>query len=226
MALIFTGPTQHEGEIVTANVLLDDKALLRGLDKLAVDIHRENVAAGWWTNLADGSDLLETRNRGEMLMLGVTELDEAIDALDGGLSDDKLPQYFGFDVELADCAIRILDQIGAEQRRGGKWPLVTQSEGRPNLTVASVHAEMETWGKRVGVLRIVGALAKALDEGYRREKVGVARYYLTLALFRIIALCEAENIALFEIIEAKRAFNRQRADHKIENRMAEGGKKC
>lgn len=226
MVLIYTGPTQHEGSIVNANVLRDHADLMLGLDKLAVDIHRDNVEAGWWTNLTDGSDLLESRNRGEMLMLGVTELDEAIDALDGGLRDDKLPQYLGFDVEIADCAIRILDQIGAEQRRGGKWPLVTHSEGLPNLTVASVHTEMESWGKRVGVLRIIGALAKALDEGYRRNKVSVARYYLTLALFRIIALCEAENIALFEIIEAKRAFNRQRADHKIENRKADGGKKC
>jgi membrane-bound ClpP family serine protease len=76
------------------------------------------------------------------------------------------------------------------------------------------------------VLRVVGALAKALDEGYRRNKVSVARYYLTLALFRIIALCGIKGIPLFEIIEAKRAFNRQRADHKVENRKAEGGKKC
>lgn len=228
MALIFKGPTQHEGEIVVANVLFHDKELLRGLDKLAVDIHRDNVTAGWWTDLKDGSDLLEKRNRGEMLMLSVTELDEAIDAHDGGLRDDKLPQYLGLHVELADCAIRVLDLIGAEQRRGGKFPLVVYREGYGAITVAYLHEAMLHDRRDVHrmVLRIVSALSKALDEGYRRDKVGIARFFLTLALFRIIALCVIEDIPLFEIIEAKREFNSKRADHKVENRQAEGGKKC
>lgn len=234
MALIFRGPTQYQSddgkdEYVEAHVLFDDVDTIKALDRLAVDVHKDTVAAGWWTNLKEGSrqDMLETRNRGEMLMLCVTELDEAIDAHSRGARDDKLPQYLGLHVELADCAIRLLDLIGAEQRRGGKYPLVVHLSDLGSITVASVHVEMRnSWqGIEFAILQIIGALAKALDEGYRRERVGVARYYLTLALFRIIALCVIEDIPLFEIIEAKRQFNRTRPDHKIENRMAEGGKK-
>jgi hypothetical protein len=234
MALIFRGPTQYQtddgkDECVEAHVLFDDADVIKGLDRLAVDVHKDNVAAGWWTNLKEGTrhDMLETRNRGEMLMLCVTELDEAIDAHDQGARDDKLPQYLGLHVELADCAIRLLDLIGAEQRRAGKQPLVTYYHAYGAITVASAHVEFrQDWrGIEFAILRIIGALSKALDEGYRRERVALARFYLTLALFRIIALCAIEDIPLFEIIEAKREFNRTRADHKIENRMAEGGKK-
>lgn len=217
-------------EYVEANVLFDGPELIRGLDRLAVDIHADNVAAGWWSSLNEGvrEDLLETRNRGEMLMLAVTELDEAIDAHDQGIADDKLPHRRGLDVELADCAIRLFDTIGAEQRRGGKQPLVTYNKVHGTISVEAFVRDYrnERRGMHGDILRIVGDLSKALDEGYRREKVSVARFHLTAALLRIIALCEIEDIPLFDIIAEKREFNRNRADHKIENRLKDGGKKC
>jgi hypothetical protein len=39
----------------------------------------------------------------------MSELGEAIDADRRGASDDKLPQYLGRDVEIADALIRLLD---------------------------------------------------------------------------------------------------------------------
>lgn len=53
------------------------------------------------------------RNDGEVLMLIVSELAEALEALrKGNPPDDKLPQHSNFVVELADAFIRILNYAG------------------------------------------------------------------------------------------------------------------
>lgn len=49
------------------------------------------------------------RNVGEMLMLVVSELAEAMEGHRKGLRDDKLPHRLALEVELADALIRILD---------------------------------------------------------------------------------------------------------------------
>lgn len=217
--------TGHEH--VHADVLGYGHDLIQGLDYLAAEIHNENRVAGWWTDLATGADLLETRNRGEMLMLGVTELDEANDARRDQVNDDKLPERPGYQVELADCAIRLLDQLGAEQRASGdEYALIIAHTEHRSASVARSYREITNAGSGGTLMWIVGALSKALDEGYRKDRVRVARYWLTVALFRIIALAAHEEIPLFDIIAEKRAFNRNRADHKIENRKQDGGKKC
>lgn len=53
------------------------------------------------------------RNDGEVLMLIVSELAEALEALrHGNPPDEKLPQHSNFVVELADAFIRILNYAG------------------------------------------------------------------------------------------------------------------
>lgn len=49
------------------------------------------------------------RNIGEMLMLCVSELAESMEGHRKDLMDDKLPHRKQFEVELADCLIRIFD---------------------------------------------------------------------------------------------------------------------
>ena len=49
------------------------------------------------------------RNVGEMLMLCVSELSEAMEGHRKHLFDDKLPEYRMFDVEIVDCFIRLFD---------------------------------------------------------------------------------------------------------------------
>lgn len=106
--------------------------------------HGAAYRAGWWHDAKTGEP--KERNTGEILMLMVSELAEAMEGDRKGLKDDKLPQYEMFDVELADCLIRIFDCVGAK------------------------------------------------------------------------------NIPIGEIIAAKLAFNASRPDHKLENRIKEGGK--
>lgn len=66
--------------------------------------------AGWHSDLHSG-ELLE-RNKGEMLMLVVTEIAEAMEGERKGLMDDHLPTRPMAEVELADALIRICDYAG------------------------------------------------------------------------------------------------------------------
>lgn len=74
----------------------------------AREIHGANRR--WWYS-RDGERL--ERNKGELLMLVVSEVSEAMEALRTDAMDDKLPHRKGEEVELADAYIRIMDFAGA-----------------------------------------------------------------------------------------------------------------
>jgi len=80
---------------------------------LAEMIHRLNNHAGWWHDIETGE--AKDRNTGELLMLIVSEVGEAMEADRKDLMDDKLPHRKGLEVELADAVIRIMDLAGAAQ---------------------------------------------------------------------------------------------------------------
>jgi hypothetical protein len=87
---------------------------LSGLNDLSHFIHQQNVLAGWWTNPKTGESIIETRNVGEILMLIVSEIAEAMEGHRKGLMDDKLRYRPMIEVELADAMIRIFDLAGAK----------------------------------------------------------------------------------------------------------------
>lgn len=80
------------------------------LNKLANNVYKTNVEAGWWSDLATGEPL--DRNVGELLCLVHSEVSEALEAYRKDLMDDKLPHRKGFEVELVDALIRIFDIAG------------------------------------------------------------------------------------------------------------------
>lgn len=81
------------------------------LNFMAAMIHRLNNHAGWWHDIETGEP--KDRNTGELLMLIVSEIGEAMEADRKDLMDDKLPHRKGLEVELADAVIRIMDLAGA-----------------------------------------------------------------------------------------------------------------
>jgi len=73
--------------------------------------HKDQVQAGWWSDLQTGQP--KERNVGELLMLIVTEVSEAMEGARKNAMDDKLSHRKMFEVELADALIRIFDLAGA-----------------------------------------------------------------------------------------------------------------
>ena len=76
----------------------------KSINELAVEIHQNNVDAGWWD---------KPREKGTLLMLVVSEIAEAMEGERKDLMDDHLPHRKMAEVELADALIRILDYAGA-----------------------------------------------------------------------------------------------------------------
>lgn len=96
------------------------------LDALCVEVHQDNVRAGWWTDPRTGADLRgvdelgrDKRNVPEMLALAHSELSEGLEGYRKGLMDDKLPQFPMLEVEIADTIIRLLDLAGSRGYRLG-----------------------------------------------------------------------------------------------------------
>ena len=79
------------------------------LNRLARECHAANQT--WWHDPATGERL--QRNKGELLMLIVSEIAEAMEGERKNLMDDKLPHRRMAEVELADALIRIFDYAGA-----------------------------------------------------------------------------------------------------------------
>jgi NTP pyrophosphatase (non-canonical NTP hydrolase) len=77
----------------------------RALNELAYVCHQANI--NWWKDLDTGA--LKNRNVGELLMLCVSELAEAMEGHRKNLRDDKLPHRSMIEVEIADCLIRLFD---------------------------------------------------------------------------------------------------------------------
>ncbi len=88
----------EEDQVDNRQTLIDE------LNLLCKDIHQMNRDKGFWEG---------TQNVGEKIALMHSELSEALEANRKNLMDDKLPEYRGLSVELADCLIRIFDFCGA-----------------------------------------------------------------------------------------------------------------
>ena len=90
--------------------LIQRDRIIQAVNTLTDICYSASRNAGWWHDIKTGESL--KRNKGEMLMLMVSELAEAMEADRKSLQDDHLPQYDGVSVEIADCLIRIFDFVG------------------------------------------------------------------------------------------------------------------
>lgn len=179
--------------------------------ELCAEVHAANEK--WWTNLETGERI--QRNVGEMLMLIVSEIAEAWQGYVVSSFDDHLPQYPMFQVELADVLIRLFDLCGG---------LGIANCVADEVDQLPVEANYDS--EAVSFMRLVDYTSGAM-EGHRKGKDRV--FYRCLAQLcrgtaSGLSLAATEERA-WQIFRAKMQYNAQRADHKVENRKAPGGKR-
>jgi NTP pyrophosphatase (non-canonical NTP hydrolase) len=101
-----------------------EQEVISALGELQREIHKVSTDHGFWEDhrnlnsmqLRYGNEFSIDKQLPDILlqisraMLIVTEISEGVEALrDGDRKDDKLPEFSGFTVELADALIRVFD---------------------------------------------------------------------------------------------------------------------
>jgi NTP pyrophosphatase (non-canonical NTP hydrolase) len=84
--------------------------ILAACDNLTALAHGNAFANGWWHDPKTGQ--AKERNHGELFMLMVSEISEAMEGHRKDKMDEHLPHRKSVEVELADCLIRIFDYAG------------------------------------------------------------------------------------------------------------------
>lgn len=173
------------------------------LNALAAEIHADN--AHWWHDPASGKRL--DRDKGEMYMLMVSEVAEAMEGVRKNIMDDHLPHRPMAEVELADLQIRQLDYAGSKGWDFDKGMTGLYLDPMPDNAAA-------------GLLQIVKELGAA--------EASPSEHWEQWHFCRAFALADRYAIRygldLSGAMGDKREYNRHRADHKPAARLAAGGK--
>jgi hypothetical protein len=147
------------------------------------------------------------RNIGELIMLCVSEVSEALEGHRKNLPDDKLPHRSMLEVELADTIIRLLDIAGGFK-----------------LNIERYYALDVQWSSNTAenLLQVVKLLTKTYDEHRNDTMFGA---YISTTIRAIEQMSEHLALDIWAAYEEKMAYNAQREDHKIEHRLSAHGKK-
>lgn len=184
------------------------------MNELAAECHANN--AKWWVDLETGERL--DRNKGNMIMLMISELAEAMEGFRKDLNDDKLPKRKMAEVELVDAIIRIGDFAGG----------FGYSLNEANVMCRSLQ---ETWEDKVSkdpgeaLLFVCGQLWEAYSSTREPGNDYDISVGLVLSLILIEVIAKMHGFDLEGAYNEKTAFNKVRKDHTKEGRLAAGGKK-
>lgn len=191
---------------------MNQQALIgASLNELAREVHAAN--AHWWQDPATGERLV--RNKGELLMLIVSELAEAMEGARKDLMDTHLPHRSMEEVELADTLIRALDFAG-----GFGYDLLAGYQGAIELGPLP-----RTGNKGEMLLHLVSRVTQiglVVECGFGHYAVSDRLAWFIDGIYEYAAHFDFE---IEGAMDEKRAYNAVRADHQPAARLAEGGKK-
>lgn len=163
----------------------------------------------WWHDL-EGKPI--DRNKGEMFMLMLSELSEAMEGARKDLMDDHLPHRKMEEVEVADFVIRLLDYAA-----GFHYDLKQRSATEFRVSLTSMNK-----GERLfEISKVVMHIERTQLSRYASN----TSFYIATAIIMCEEYCDDFGYDLWTAVDEKCAYNITRADHQLENRKKEGGKK-
>ena len=176
-----------------------------------MEVHAANQK--WWHDLETGERL--DRNKGELFMLVISEFAEALEAERKNLMDSHLPHRPGAEVEMADAYIRLLD-IAA----GFNVTLTNDIFDENELQETAAILPENKAECLFGLCKLLTELVE-INGSFNNDEPDVIMMPLAL----IFSYCHKFGYDLEGAYQEKMAYNAVRADHTVEARKAEGGKK-
>jgi len=175
-------------------------------NEMAETIYRQNKAVGWWDD--------PKRCIFQTLQLVSTEIAEATEGERKNIMDDHLPARKMGEVELADALIRILDL-------GGRYNWEIMESVSPLIECTS--PTLSIGGKHLFLNVCLVGLTHNLPHDYDHPD-GATNYHYTNLVVSIVAVAESQGYDIEGAMLEKLEYNKQRQDHKRENRAKKGGK--
>jgi len=159
----------------------------------------EEYAQAAYKNAKDKGFWDKPKDYDTTMFLIISELAEAMEADRTNSKDDKLPEYDGYWVELADVFIRVSDLVGyyLSSRDDKGWTAITK---------ANVFRDMSKTRLLMHITQQVVCIDSDIDENNTS--------YVIKDLMQInkdlVGFCNAHGIDLIEIVDAKMKFNSNR----------------
>ena len=200
---------------------------------LSNHIHALNVLKGWWSDPATGAR--KERNVGEVLMLCVSEIAEAIDSvrvppdhipgqiLDPAkcfLPDDHLPELPGMAVEIADFIIRVCDASA-----GYQWDIAAAFSAVGVSLTARDELNIGSRDPSVHGAAVIRHVSRGFELARKSQPGGLIAMHMAKAVLQAIGWALVFRMPLGVAIAEKTAFNQIRKDHTLAERMRPDGKK-
>lgn len=135
-----------------------------------------------------------------------------------GMSNEEREAYRN-----SECLNLLRDQIYAGNVKAGWWTNLATGDLKPQGDVTEILAKLALVHSEVSEA-LEGCRKNLMDDKLPHRKM--IEVELADALIRILDLCGHEGLDIGGAVVEKLAFNAIRPDHKVENRLAEGGKKA
>lgn len=190
------------------------------LVETATEIHTTACEKGWWGEKADPTTVkVAQRNYGELMMLSVSELSEALEDYRKGLdvkalttAADGKPE--GFPSEIADTVIRLLDNLVAmgqtkallQRDEAMMFDAFSPETNVPERLLCITSLIVSSYSMFPN--NLMAASSGGIIES--EEDTDSAATIVASAIYEILNLAQDMNIDLQQAISLKNAFNKTR----------------